>query len=256
MHSRLPALEDRPSAKLPRLSLEGSEASRPLMCLHNVGLMRWIYEEAKTHHIKRPSYKARQCDLTNNKVKARDIFHEVCIDVLAATRHCCRAYRAVKTLNEVACQNRQKKESRSRIARNMQKVSRKLLVAGIFCKMLRNIREENAKAEVLWKECHDGLASVSISSKAFGSSSRGLRSFRLGKFACGNISLGLRKSRNPQKSMEPDESSLTNEQSSKPASSHEASPKPSSPLQPPQQLQHRESSFREILQAVFSNNDL
>lgn len=217
------------------------------MSFHNVGLMRWIYEEAKTHHMKRQSYQARQHDLTNKTVKARDIFHEVCTDVLLATRHCCRAHRAMKALNEAASQ---KKESRCRVARKIQKVSRKLFVAGIFCKMLRNIREENARAEVLWKECHDGLASESISSKAFGSSSSN------GGFACGHISLALRTCRNSPKQMQPDDASRTNEHASTPASSREAWPEPISPLQPPQQLQRRESSFREILQAVFSGKDM
>lgn len=231
------------------------------MCLHNVGLMRWIYEEAKTHHMKRQSYQARQYDLTHNKFKARDIFHEVCTDVLSATRHCCRAYRGLKTLNEAACQ---KKESRYRIAQNMRKLRQKLFVAGIFCKMLRNTREENAKAELLWRECRDGLASVSISSKAFGGHSLGLRSSRLGNFACGSITLGLRKCRNSTKSGEPDDSSITDEQAATPASSRAATPQqPQQPqqlesnstLQEPQRPQLRESSFREILQSVFSDNN-
>lgn len=186
---RLPALEDRPYTKLPRLSLEGSEASRPTMALHNVGLIRWIFEEARIRHLARPSYQARQHDVTREKNMHWVILREVCSDIRSATRGCCKAYRALKILNQAALD---KKESKERIAGNMRLVRRKLLVAGLLCKMLYKVREDNEKAELMWKNCCDGLGSFSVCSAAFGCASLGLRSFRP-SFACGSITLGLRK---------------------------------------------------------------
>lgn len=185
----LPALEDRPHTKLPRLSLEGSEASRPTMALHNVGLIRWIFEEARSRHVARPSYQARQHDLTREKYMHCVILREVCADIRSATRGCCKAYRALKILNQAALD---KKESKDRIACNLRLVRRKLLVAGLLCKMLCKVREDNERAELMWKTCCDGLGSFSVSSAAFGCRSLGLQSFRP-SFACGSITLGLRK---------------------------------------------------------------
>lgn len=199
--ARLPALEHRPTVSLPRLSLEGSEASRPTMSLHNVGLMRWIFEEAKSRHLARPSYQARQHDETREKLMAGVIFREVCADIRSATRNCCAAYRAVKILNTGA---RQKAEARERVACNIRAVRRKLLVAGLLCKMLQEVRENNARAELMWKDCRTGLGSWSLSGAVFGCRSLGLPSFPR-SYVCGSITLGLRKGKNKTRSISYDD---------------------------------------------------
>lgn len=199
---RLPALPERPSVKLPQLALEGPEVLRPSLCLHNVGLIRLIFEEARTSHSARPSYQARQIDPASTDKRMHGvIFREVCTDVLRATQKCCKAYRAVEVLGEAADR---RMASRNRVTRNIQNVRRKLLVAGILCKTLRNMREDTAKAESMWKQCCAGLGSLSLSSKAFASRSVGLRSFRPGAHPCGSISLGLRSCRRSAKSSDKD----------------------------------------------------
>lgn len=203
---RLPtlSLEERAYAKLPRLSLEGSESSRPPMCLHNVGLIRWIFEEARVLHLARPSYQARLDDTKKEKLMSSVILREVCGDILAATRSRCRAYRAVQSLQWSSEAARHK---RDRVWCNLRSLRRKLFVAALFGRMLRDVREENAQAEQMWKQCcvglgSWGLGSLGVSSKAFASQSLGLpgRSLGLSSFsrfrACGSISRGLRKSRN------------------------------------------------------------
>jgi hypothetical protein len=160
---------------------------------HNVGLIRWIFEIARDRHLARPSYQARhECPSTSVKYyPAADskgmvsvIFREVLNDVMLATRDSCRAYRALELGSAAACR---KAEVRNR----MQKVKRKLFAVGIINKMLREMREEGDKAELLWRECWLGLASTSINSKAFASRSLGLASFN----PCGSISRGLRRYR-------------------------------------------------------------
>jgi len=213
LRMRLPALsmEERAYAKLPRLSLEGSESSRPPMCLHNVGLIRWIFEEARVLHLARPSYQARLDDTKKEKLMSSVILREVCGDILAATRSRCRAYRAVQWSSEAA------RHKGDRVWCNLRSLRRKLLVAALFGRMLRDVREENAEAEQMWKQCcvglgSWGLGSLSVSSKAFASRSLGLpgRSLGLSSFsrfrACGSISRGLRKSRNATENGQPNDS--------------------------------------------------
>jgi len=200
---RLPALSkaERAYETLPRLSLDGSEASRPPMRLHNVGLIRWIFEEARIRHSARPSYQARLHDTKKEKKMSSVLLREVCGDILAATRTCCRAYRAMQWSNEAV------RHKSDRVWCNLRSFRRKLRVAAFFGRMLRDVREENAKAEQMWKQCciglgSWGLGSLSVSNKAFGSQSLGLPSRSLGVSSfsrfhvCGSISRGLRKSRN------------------------------------------------------------
>jgi len=169
--------------KLPPLSLEDTESCRPGN-LHNVGLVRWIFEEAKIRHMARPSYQARQEDLYLPKQKFMPglIFREVCTDVLRSTRNCCNAYRALELTIEGASKTMQSRQL-------MQRLRRKVFVAGVLGKLLKTVREDNKNAELMWKQCCSGLASWSMSSKAFASRTLGLRSLRQG----GSISLGLRR---------------------------------------------------------------
>jgi len=150
------------------------------MRLHNPGLIRWIFEEAKVRHLARPSYQARQEDGTKFKFMSGVILREVLADILHTTRHCCIAYRLVEYTSKSAA----KKLAAARI---FQRVRSKLLVVSMFRKMLQTARDEEAQAELMWKQC---CGSLSLSSKAFvsGAKSMGLRSF-----ACGSISLSLRR---------------------------------------------------------------
>jgi len=189
----VPAVMREPSShlsdQLPHLALEGPAEERPPLSLHNCGLIRWIFEEAKTIHTARPEYQARQCDTTREDNMHMKIFREVCTDVMAATRQCCNAYRAVESMSEAAARRR---ESRvPRLAKWLQKVKGKLFAAATLAKLLAQMREDSAKAELMWKQCCDGLGSLSLNSKAFASRSLGAQSFR----PCGNISLSLRKYR-------------------------------------------------------------
>lgn len=220
--AKLPALPERPSVELPRLSLEGPEDCRPSLYLHNPALIRWIFEEATIRHTARRSYQARQKDSAKDSPAYEGmqgvIFREVCTDVLVATRQCCTAYRAIEFLNEAA---RPRAELRHRVTCAKRRLRSKMLVAAIFCKMLREMRENNDKAENMWKLCCEGLGSLSlglasrslglkafkpkpsagckstglgsmsVSNKVFASRSLGLKSFR----PCGSISLGLRRFR-------------------------------------------------------------
>jgi len=198
--AHLPALEGKPSEKLPRLSLEGSEASRPPMCLHNVGLIRWINEEARDRHMARPSYQARLHDSKTAENMNCVIFREVCNDIRTSTRDCCRAYRAIKHMKLAA------KQRMDPLSCNLRRVRRKMLVGRLLCKILGDVREENAKAEIMWKQCCAGLGSCSLASKAFvASRSLGVASITSGSLGlpllplthiCGNISVALRSRRN------------------------------------------------------------
>lgn len=198
-----PALEERPAVrvmeKLPPLSLEGTESCRPGLSLHNVGLVRWIFEEAKIRHMARPSYQARQEDLYLPKQKFMPglILREVCTDVLRSTRNCCNAYRALELTIEGASKKMQSRQL-------MQRLRRKVFVAGVLGKILKTVREDNKNAELMWKQCCAGLASWSMSSKAFASRTLGLRSLRQG----GSISLGLRKHGRGTSNMKRDEPSV------------------------------------------------
>jgi len=196
----LPALKDRPTLlertalqerpamhvmeKLPPLSLEGTESSRPGLSLHNVGIVRWIFEDAKIRHMARPSYQARQEDLFLPKQKFMPglILREVCTDVLTSTRNCCNAYRALELTTEGAAKRMQSRHV-------MQRLRKKVFVASVLGKLLKTVREDNKNAELMWKQCCAGLASWSMNSKAFASRTLGLRSVRQG----GSISLGLRR---------------------------------------------------------------
>lgn len=194
MPKRLPALKDRPTLqerpavhvmeKLPPLSLEGTESCRPGLSLHNVGIVRWIFEEAKIRHMARPSYQARQEDLYLPKQKFMPglILREVCTDVLRSTRNCCNAYRALELTTEGASKRMQSRQV-------MHRLRRKVFVAGVLGKLLKTVRADNKNAELMWQQCCAGLASWSMSSKAFASRTLGLRSMRQG----GSISLGLRR---------------------------------------------------------------
>lgn len=181
----LEPLEDRPTISLPHLSLEGPEDERPPLCLHNPGLIRWIFEEAREIHLNRPEYRARQNDARKEDRMHSVIFREVLLDVMTATRRCCAAYRVVECLSEAAGV---KAKLRQRTSQRFQKVRTKLLVMSIFGKLLQEKREESEEAELMWKNCCNGL-SLSLCSKMFASRSRGVGSMR------GSISLSLRKYR-------------------------------------------------------------
>merc|ERR1711865_11566 len=154
--------------------------------------MRWVHEEAKINHLARPSYQARQADprKENEKWMPGVVFREVCTDVLSATKKCCKAYRLMN-LPIAVCESPKKAIMRQRV----QKLRRKVFVAVVLNKMLKKVREENANAEAMWKQCCAGLASLSMNSKAFASRSLGLKSLRGGAPVCGSISMGLRKLR-------------------------------------------------------------
>jgi len=189
-HSR--AMPQNHRVELPHLSLEGPIEGRPKMKLHNVALIRLIYEEARLKHTARPEYQARQTDPTSDEPMHGVIFREACSDILSATRVCCKAYRAVEIMDEASWQRREARRQKLLRTLPWRRLRSKLLVTGVFFKMLQNTRENNDKAELMWKECCKGLASLSVSSKAFAASkSLGLRSLRV----CGNISLSLRKVR-------------------------------------------------------------
>jgi hypothetical protein len=192
------------SDHLPHLSLEGPKSERPAMRLHNCGLVRWVFEEAKHMHTSRAEYEARKSDTSREPGMLMVIFREVCTDLLLATRRCCNAYRAVESLTELAAERKeaaareaasQKAAAQKRllIALRFQKMRRKVFAIVMFSKMLRRIRDESSNAEQMWKQCFDGLGSMSlgVSSKALASRRFGLRAFQ----GCGSISLSLRKYR-------------------------------------------------------------
>jgi len=182
-----------PRQSLPRLSLEGPEEMRPPLCLHNVGLNRWIFEQARIIHLDRPSYQARQSDPRREAGMHWVILREVCADVMSATRKCCNAYRLVECLSEAAGK---RQDSRSRAWYNIMRLKPKLFAVGVFSKMLGKIRTDDDEAEKMWSQCAAGLsASLSICAKAFASRSRGLSSMRGGNRPCGSISNSLRKYR-------------------------------------------------------------
>lgn len=204
---RLPTLKDRPSEHLPQLSLEGPEEFRPPLRLHNVGLIRWISQEARILHLARPSYQARQSDTRKEEGMHWVILREACADIMSATRKCCKAYRLVECLSEAACE---RADSRCRAWSNIKQMKTKLFVVGVLSKMLGNVRDDSEKAENMWMQCAAGLsASLSLCAKAFASKSRGLASMRAdcpsrsrglasmraGNRPCGSISLSLRKYR-------------------------------------------------------------
>lgn len=193
MQIQLPPLLVKPSEKLPHLALDGPENERPPLCLHNVGLIRWVFEEARDLHLARGEYQARQSDPQKQERMHAVIFREVCGDILAATRKCCKAYRAVETMRELAGH---KAHARHRAMNRFQGARTKLRVAGTLNKMLRKEHEQNIEAEKMWSECCEGLSlSLSLCAKQFASKSLGVRSLRVGDLPCGSISLGLRKYR-------------------------------------------------------------
>jgi len=192
------------SDHLPHLSLEGPKSERPALSLHNCGLVRWVFEEAKLMHTSRAEYEARKSDTTRDPGMNMVIFREVCTDILSATRLCCNAYRAVESLSELAAERKEADarkaagekaaaQKRLLIALRFQKVRRKMFAFVSFAKMLRRMRDDSSSAEQMWKQCFAGLGSMSlgVSSKALASRSIGLRAFQ----GCGSISLGLRKYR-------------------------------------------------------------
>lgn len=147
----------------------------------------------------RPSYQARLHDSTTEKNMNCVVFREVCNDIRTSTRDCCRAYRAGKHLKDAA------KQRMDPLSCNLRRVRSKILVGRLLCKILCDVRQENAKAELMWKQCCTGLGSCSLASKAFASRSLGVASFTSRSLGlpllplthiCGNISLGLRSRKN------------------------------------------------------------
>jgi len=165
------------SLAIPKLSLQGPEAGRLPMQLRNVALIRWIFEEARKRHVGRSSYQARQEDTSATRKSgglSSVVFREVFSDVLAATRNCCKAYRACQLFRAEAPEPMHLKVDLE-LKTAMQT---KAFTVGVLSKMLQDAREKGGDAELMWQACFDGLASQSLTGKAFGSRNIALRSCR------------------------------------------------------------------------------
>jgi len=160
-------------AALPTLSLDGHDAGSSFKQFRNVALIRWIFEEARMRHVGRSSYQARQEDDDASAQKqvgkglSSVIFREVCSDVMAATRKCCKAYRACQFLRTAVPEPRHlRRDLELKTA-----IQAKSFAVGVLCKMLQDVREKGDDAERMWQSCVDGLASKSLNSRVFGNRS-------------------------------------------------------------------------------------
>lgn len=117
----------------------------------NVGLIRLIYHETRKLHIRRPSFCARAA---GKQSSTKGVLSEVCADVLAATKKCVSAIRAIRVMWKGA---ERYAELRAALAVRLPSIRTKVLAVGSFLLILQTKRVEVAWQEMRWRRIQDSL---------------------------------------------------------------------------------------------------